>query len=314
VARIDLHAHVLTPGFGESLRLPDGSRPPLPPQDVDRLKTFMEQYGIAAAVVSMGAGTATTSAELARTGNEELAEIVHAEPERFGAVAILPFTPERPDAALAELEYALDTLRLDGIALFSNHAGTYLGDPSFDPLFAELDRRGAYAFVHPTFPVGGWPLQHHPVWLYEFPFDTTRAIANLIYSGTLERYPNVRLQFAHLGGTALFLAHRVASLAAREPQLATGAPAGAIDYLRRQYYDTGLSNNCVALASTQEVTSLDHVVFGSDWPYLAAREGRDPSDDFESLDPSVRQQIDAENAAALVPRLAAQVAGVGSRE
>jgi len=114
----------------------------------------------------------------------------------------------------------------------------------------------------------------------------------------------VRLQFAHLGGTALFLAHRLASLADREPALATDAPAGALEYLRRQYYDTGLANNTVALASTLEVAPLEHVVFGSDWPYLAAREGSDPTDDLESLDPSLRRRIDAENAAALVPRLA----------
>lgn len=301
--RIDLHAHVLTPRFLAAL----GPLPvPLPPQSPDGLRSFMESFEIDASVVSMPAGVAVTSPQVARTGNEELAELVRAEPERFGALAILPLTAEDPDAALAELEYALDTLGLDGVQLFSHHAGTYLGDPAFEPLFAELDRRGAYAFVHPMAPLDGWPLQH-PVWLYEFPFETTRALANLIYSGTLERYPNVRLQFAHLGGTALFLAHRIASLADRQPELAAGAPAGALQYLRRQYYDTGLANNTVALASTLKVTPVERVVFGSDWPYLAVRDGSDPSEDLETLDPDVRRQIDAENAAALVPRLAARM-------
>jgi len=297
VRRVDFHAHVLTPRYGERLRAP------VPPHRLADLEAFMERFEIDAAVVSMGGGGPVADAGLARAGNEELAELVRARPHRFGALAILPFTPDGPDAALAELEHALDTLALDGVALFTNHAGTYLGDPAFEPLFAELDRRSAYAFVHPTFPPGGWPLQHPP-WLYEFPFETTRTLANLIYSGTLERHPNVRLQFAHLGGAALFLAHRLASLAPREPALATAAPEGALEYLRRQFYDTGLSNNTVALASTLALVPLEHVVFGSDWPYLATREERDPSDDFESLEPDVRRRIDAGNAAALVPRLA----------
>ena len=301
--RIDLHAHVLTPRFREIL----GPVPmPLPPQEPELLREFMERYEIDASVVSMIGGAAVTSPKVARTGNEELAELVRAEPAHFGAMAILPFTPEDPDAALTELEYALDTLGLDGVQLFSHHGGSYLGNPAFDPLFAELDRRGAYAFVHPVVPRDGWPLDH-PVWLYEFTFETTRALTNLIYSGTLERCPNVRLQFAHLGGATPFLAHRIASLAARQPELATKAPAGALAYLRRQYYDTGLANNTVALASTLKVTSLDHVVFGSDWPYPATRPGSDPSDDFENLAPADRRRIDAGNAAALVPRLAARV-------
>ena len=80
---------------------------------------------------------------------------------------------------------------------------------------AELDRRGTYTFVHPGMPPYREPLGDlHPPWLYEFPFETTRAITNLVYSGTFERHPSIRFQFAHLGGTAPFLADRLASLAA----------------------------------------------------------------------------------------------------
>ena len=107
------------------------------------------------------------------------------------------------------------------------------------------------------------------MWLYEFPFDTVRAISQLVYAGALERYPGIRFQFAHLGGAAPFLAHRLASLADREPAAAAAAPAGALEYLRRLYYDTGLSNNAPALAATREVTELGRIVFGTDWPYAA---------------------------------------------
>ena len=160
--------------------------------------------------------------------------------------------------------------------LLSNIAGIYLGDPALEPLLAELDRRGAYVFVHPGFPPHELPLEH-PVWLYEFPFDTVRALTNLVYTGALERHRDIRFQVAHLGGAAPMLAHRLASLADREPELARQSPAGAVEYLRRLYYDTGLADNAPALAATLELTSLDHVVFGTDWPYLALPEGDDPA-------------------------------------
>jgi predicted TIM-barrel fold metal-dependent hydrolase len=302
-----MHAHVLLPGYLAGL--PPGF--PLPPATPDLLFEMMTRYEIDAAVVSTGPpgaffGDQQRANELARTANEELAALVRAEANRLGALALLPLPDV--DAALAEVAHSLDLLALDGVALFSHVAGTYLGDPVLDPLFAELDRRAAFVFVHPTFPPHELPLPQHPVWLYEFPFDTTRAIANLVYSGTLERFPNVKLQLAHLGGAAPYLAHRLASLAAREPERAGAAPAGALGYLSRLYYDTGLANNAPALAATLEVTSARHVVFGTDWPYgdLPA-DGADPAPGLGGLAAEERTLIDHANAAALVPRVAAQL-------
>jgi 6-methylsalicylate decarboxylase len=302
-----MHAHVLLPGYLSAL--PPGF--PLPPATPELLFETMARYEIDAAVVSTGPpgaylGDQNRANELARAANEELAALVRGEASRLGGLALLPLPDV--DAALAELAHALDVLALDGVALFSNAAGVYLGDPTLDPLFAELDRRAAYAFIHPSFPPHELPLPQHPVWLYEFPFDTTRAVANLVYSGTLERFPNVKLQVAHLGGAAPYLAQRLASLAAREPGQAAAAPAGALDYLGRLYYDTGLANNAPALAATLEVTSPRHVVFGTDWPYgdLPA-EGADPAPGLEHLAAAERSLIDSANAAALVPRLVSQL-------
>jgi 6-methylsalicylate decarboxylase len=308
VARIDLHAHVIPPGYLAGLRGPDGDPPPLPPATLEGLEATMARYAIDAAVISPGPpgvffGDHGRSNDLARTVNEELAAIVRAAPKRFAALATLPLPGV--DAAIDELAHALDRLGMDGVGLLSHVGGTYLGAPEWEPLFAELDRRGAYVFVHPALPPFAPPLDH-PVWLYEFPFDTTRAIANLIYGGVFERYPRIRFQFAHLGGTAPFLAHRIASLADREPERATDAPAGALEYLRRQYYDTGLSNHASAVRSALEVTAPDHIVFGTDWPYAALPgEGDDPAPELDALGASVRGQVDGGTAAALVPRLVA---------
>jgi predicted TIM-barrel fold metal-dependent hydrolase len=145
--------------------------------------------------------------------------------------------------------------------------------------------------------------------MYEFPFETVRAVSNLIYSGTLERHPSIRFQLAHLGGAAPFLAHRIASLADREPDRADQAPAGALAYLERLYYDTGLTNNAPALAATREVTSVDHIVFGTDWPYAALPESGDPAPGLDVLGPQRRSAVDFANAAALVPRLLGALGG-----
>ncbi len=302
--RIDLHAHVLTPGYERTL-----SARRRPPQTVAGYEAFMERYEIDAAVVSMGGALESREPTTARIGNEELAELVRDRPERFGALAIVPFDPARPEIAAAEAVHALDSLGLDGVALFSNHQGVYLGDPVWDELFAELDRRGAYAFVHPAVPPTRPVLEQYPDWLFEYPFDTTRALTHLIYTGALDRHPNIRFQFAHLGGTAMFVAHRLNSLIAREPEKAVNTSATVMDHLAGQYYDTGLSNNMVALAATRAVVGLERIVYGSDWPHLAQPPGSDPTEDLDRLPALDRASIDSQNAAALVPRLAAATSG-----
>jgi 6-methylsalicylate decarboxylase len=310
VPRIDAHVHLLPDAYRAELERRDLLTFPLPPWSVERTCALMERHEIDAAVMSLSPpgvffGDQPLAGELARMVNEQTAELVRSDPDRFAGLAVLPLPDV--DSAMAELEYALDDLRLDGVALLSNVAGTYPGDRAWDPLFDELGLREAYVFLHPQAPPGPPALPEHPVWLYEFPFDTTRAVANLIYSGTLERCAGIRLQVAHLGGAAPFLAHRLASLAAREPERAAAAPAGALEYLRRLYYDTGLSNHMLPFDATLGVAEFDRIVFGSDWPYADLPESGDPAPGLGDLGAADRARVDAANAAALVPRLAAAV-------
>ncbi len=265
----------------------------------------MDRYEIDAAVMSLGPpgvwfGDAGLAAELARIVNEAVAGLVCSAPQRYAGLAVLPLPDV--DASLEELGHALDVLALDGVALLSNVDGIYPGDERMEPVWSELDRRGAYVFLHPAPAPGGPFLSHHPLWLYEFPFETTRAVVNLIYSGTLERSTGLRLQLAHLGGTAPFLAHRIASLAAREPDKAALAPSGALASLARCWFDTGLSNYASAVAATASVVPLERIVFGTDWPYAALPPSGDPAPELESLGDQ-RALVDSLNAAALVPRL-----------
>lgn len=305
--RIDAHTHVIPQAYVDAIPMPGGNLPKPPVVTLDGLEAMMERYAIDKAVVCVGPpgtffGDQSQSNELARLINEEMATIRRGNPEKFATLGQLPL-PDI-DAALGELAHMLDVLELDGLIMTTHVAGTYIGDPSLEPLYAELDRRAAYVFVHPTIPSNGVPLGH-PAWLYEFPADTTRAVANLIYGGVFERYPSIRWQLAHLGGTAPFLAHRIASLAERMPPMAEAAPAGALTYLSRLHYDTGLSNHEIPYRATTSVVAPERIVFGTDWPYLALPDQPgDPAPGLSFLSADERAALDGSNIATLVPRLA----------
>jgi predicted TIM-barrel fold metal-dependent hydrolase len=305
VVRIDTHVHLVPERYRRELARRELLTFPLAPWSLEATLQLLERHEIDAAVMSLSPpgvwfGDVGLAAELARIVNEETAALVRSDPARFAGLGVVPL----PDVsgAVAELAYALDVLGLDGIALLSNVGGVYHGDERWAPLWEELDRRGAYVFLHPAPPQGTLALAEHPVWLYEFPFDTTRAIVNLIYSGTLERHRDVRLQVSHLGGTIPFLAHRVASLAQREPDKAAAAPSGAENALQLLWYDTGLSNHRSAVDATRAVVPLERIVFGTDWPYAALPADGDPAPELEYLG-SERRLVDASNCRTLVPRL-----------
>jgi predicted TIM-barrel fold metal-dependent hydrolase len=305
-ARIDAHLHLIPSAYREELERRGLLGFPLPRAELGDVEAMMHRHDIDGAVLAptppgVAFGDERLARRLARVVNEELAAAVATAPSRLGAFAILPLPDV--DGALDELAHALDVLRLDGVLLLTNVLGTYVGDPAWDPVFAELDRRGAHVMLHPHHPPHPLPLDH-PVWLYEYPFETTRAAANLIYSGTLERHTRMTLQLPHLGGTAQYLGHRIASLAAREPGAAAAAPAGALTYLSRLYYDTGLADNALALTAAGHVASPDRLLFGSDWPYAPLPDCGDPQPALDVLGEQ-RAAVDGANLARLLPRFAA---------
>lgn len=306
MTRIDLHAHITPDAYARTVK--EHVPIALPPWSLELTEAYMARHGIDAAVLSLGTpgvyfGDQGLANELARAVNEEAAAVVRTDPARYGALAFLPLPDV--DAALAELAYALDVLGLDGVVLLSNVAGSHLGDPRWDALFDELERRRAYVFVHPTMPPAGEPLARYPVWLVEFPFETTRAFVSLLYSGTLARCPSIRIQLPHLGGTVPFLAHRLASLIVREPQFAAAVDGAPLDAMRAIYLDTAQADNRPALEATLAVTERSKIVFGTDWPYAALPDGgSDPAPGLDALGSDARAGIDHRNAHALVPRLA----------
>jgi 6-methylsalicylate decarboxylase len=307
VPRIDVHAHFLPDAYRAALVAVDPVLGRLPDCSPDALLAMMDRFEIDAAVVSLAGpgvfhGDAGRARELARLVNEHAAGLRATPGGRFAALGALPL----PDveSSVEEIDHSLDRLQLDGFELLTNVAGMYLGDPRWEPVLARLDARHAYVFVHPARPPYDRPLPSHPDWLYEYPFESTRAIVNLIYHGAFERFPGIRWHFAHLGGAATFLAHRIASLAVRVPEQTQRAPAGAIAYLRGLYFDTAQADNAVALRTVLELCPPDRIVFGTDWPYAALpAEGSDPAPGLSSVDPATRARIEGPNASALVPWL-----------
>jgi predicted TIM-barrel fold metal-dependent hydrolase len=272
-AKIDVHHHVAPPDYVSALAdmgITSAGGRPFPLWDLDENLAFMDRHGIEMAMLSVSApgvffGDRGRAKELARTCNEYLAELVSEHPRRFGAFAVLPL----PDveAATDELAYALDTLGLDGVGLLSGVDGRYMGDPAYDALFDELNRRRAVVFLHPHTPdEDESPGFRLPASLLEFVFETTRAVSTLLFSGTLERCPDFRLILPHAGGTVPYITLRLC-LGQFWPGLQEHVPQGVPAYLQRLYYDAALSSAPFALRSLQELVDDSHILFGSDYPF-----------------------------------------------
>ncbi len=271
---VDIHHHMLPDFFWQATN--DGGHPvggiAPPPWSRASTLSFLDDAGIDVAVTSVSTpgvhtGDDAAARALARRCNELAAELIRDCPDRFGGFACLPLPDV--DGALAELAYALDELRLDGVVLFSNARGVYLGDPRFAPLFEELQRRRAVVFVHPN--PSPDPAAHAlglPDSLIDYPADTTRAIARLHYSSTFARTPDVRYVFSHAGGTVPYLAGRFGIVDEMGVIPGAEACATAAETFRRLYWDTALSWGAPVLRMLRDVAGIDRVVFGSDYPYL----------------------------------------------
>ena len=310
---IDVHHHILPDYFWRATNEADspvgGIAPP--PWSKEAALSYLDDAGTNVAITSISTpgvhmGDNDAARDLARRVNELSAKLIHERPDRFGGFAALPLPDV--DGALRELEYALDVLKLDGVVLFSNARGIYLGDKRFAPLFAELERREAVVFVHPT--LSPDPSAHSlglPDTLIDFTADTTRAVAQLHYGNTFARTPNVKYIFSHAGGTIPYLETRFSIV--DEMNVIPGAEerGTAADTLRRLYWDTALSWRPPVLRMLRSVVGMGQVLFGSDYPYLRrdlAVACRHEVETSTELDSEESRTVLADNALKLFPRLA----------
>jgi predicted TIM-barrel fold metal-dependent hydrolase len=312
--RIDVHHHLLPPEFLADLRRRGvhwtGGSPPAPGWTPEVGIEVMERNGIALAMASVVPqvdwGDQAAAAACARMSNEYSARVMHDYPDRFGMLATLPL-PYVADAS-RELEYAFDTLKADGVVLFASQGNQYLGDPSYTEVFQELERRKAVVLIHPnTVPPGSIvPKISVPWGLVDFPMDTSRAVTNLLMTGTLERYPSIRYIVSHAGGAIPYIAMRLAFGANLPHWPHENTPKGVMHYLKKLYYDTALSTSEQVFAALKEFVPTSQVLFGSDYPMVPEKVATIETQMIEQskvLDDRTRQAIDRDNALALFPRL-----------
>lgn len=310
--RIDTHHHFVPPFYLSEVgaeavarTLVSGRAPAWTPQhSIDA----MDRNGIATAVVSISAPGFLCDdgkrPDLCRRCNDYAAGMCIDHPGRFGSFAGLPLPDV--DASLAEIDRALGPLRAEGICLLTNYDGRYLGDPCFAPVFEELNRRRAVVYVHPTEgPCTCGPAL--PPASLEFPFDTTRAVASLLFNGTFNRCRDIRFIFSHAGGTVPFIAERLARLE-RRPDYARHVPEGVIAELKRLHYDSALSANRLAMDTLLSLVTVRQVLFGSDYPYAPEETMAATVNGVRALNLTEANltAIERTNALGLMPSLAAR--------
>ena len=254
-------------------------------------------------------GDVELSRSLAREWNEAAAKTVTDHPTRFGFFAPVPL-PDI-DGTLKEIDYALGTLKADGINFVSNYDGKWLGDPAFAPVIEEIDRRKALVYVHPTFSpccrTNMVPGLVAPT--LEFPYDTTRTIVSLITSGTTTRHPNIRWIFSHGGGALAGVYGRVAGLG-NAPAFKDKVPGGVPAELKKLHYDTASLSAVSTLPALLKIVPASQILLGSDYPLA----GPPPVDvmikkavtEFEEMkpSPSLKRAVEHDNAVRLLPRIA----------
>ena len=295
--RIDVHHHLFPPGFIAKLiehehYLARGvARHWTPQASIED----MDSAGVATAITSITApGFAMVGPDvlfkLNRECNEYAARMADDHRGRFGFFASLPLPDV--DASLKEIAYALDVLKADGIGFLSSYRDKWLGDPAFAPVMDELDRRKALAYVHPTAPdccrnlVPGIP-----DWVIEFPADTTRTIASLLFSGTIARCRGIRFIFAHVGGILPLVSEH----------LVRAAEFDVRKELAHFHYDTALRAHPIGLSSALKLVNVSQLLFGTDAP-LRKSQAQVEGLRAYGFNESDLKKIEYENARRLLPR------------
>lgn len=309
--RIDVHQHVVPPAYAAWLRakgVADAGGRALPSWSAEEALRLMDDHQIAGAVLSVstpgvhlaaGSPRDAEARAMARDVNEFAARLSVDHPRRFSFFATVPLPDV--DGALAEATYALDHLGAAGVILLANTHGRYLGAQEDEALFAEMDRRGAVVFVHPS-TLPGPPVDGIPPFAADFLLDTTRAAYRLVQSGIVHRYPNLKIVLSHAGGFVPYASHRLAAALSVEAQR---SPLEVLEDLASFYFDTALSGSPAALPSLLAFAKPGHVLFGSDWPFapdIAVHYFTAQLDGFGALDAAGHAAIDRVNALALFPR------------
>jgi predicted TIM-barrel fold metal-dependent hydrolase len=281
--RVDMHVHfypkayvdeLAKMGIGEEagvgIKIPVWSTMEERIAEMDRTGVDVEVLGLSAPNVYFP--DAGLSRSLAQMTNDFAADICRKRPDRFLALASIPLN--NMDYAMAELDRATDKLGLHGLLLGTNVNQIALSDDRFLPFLEEVAKRRIPVAIHPMKAIGQDAMPTEDAALViptnvGFVFDTTRTLAEMTLKGTFERLPDLTLVLPHSGGAIPFFCGRLdmAVLSRPEGHRLRKLPHLPSYYLKRQYYDLAHAYTKGPLACTIDFAGIDHVMYGTDWPY-----------------------------------------------
>ncbi len=302
--RIDVHHHFYPLEYRERME-GYAQMPAVREWTLQRTLEELDKNGVDTAMLSLSPpgihrGTAGEARDLARTVNDHAAGLRAERPSRFGHFATVPMPDV--DATLSEIAHAMDTLEADGIQLMTSYGDRWPGHPNFDPVFDELNRRGAVVFLHPLEPdCCAGLIDWVPPPLVEFTADTTRCVFSLLFSGTLARCPDIRFILCHAGASVPIFAGR-AEVMGMARAFAQHLPNGIDHELQRLHYDVALAANRPALAALFSYVPASQVLLGTDYPFGSTADAIRGLEEF-GLDAGDLDRIYRGNAERLIPRL-----------
>ena len=311
---IDFHAHALPQSFRNAVAelgidpiAEDGF--PLPAWSTEAHLQFMAEAGISRTLLSAPVphlynGNDAKARTAARAVNCDLAETVGAHPDSFGFVACIPL----PDieGTLSETAYALDTLGASGVKVATNMGGVYLGDPCFDPIMEEWNRRKTLAVIHPC------RARQRPenvitgkvAAIFEYPADTTRAVLNMIAHRTMTRFPDITWIVPHCGAFLPYMLQRFTGVSGILASMGMMETVDVQAEFERLYFDIAGDPEPNHLAMLALVADASHILYGSDYPHspasiiLAKKRHFDANKEYTHI----RERIYHKNAMAMLER------------
>jgi 6-methylsalicylate decarboxylase len=275
--RIDVHHHLVPPAWVDAVKRAKLDNPPMVSWTPEKSLEDMDKAGTATSITSpmpphVGFLPAAEAAKVARESNAWARQLATDHPGRFGMFAMLPMP--YIDESLKEIEYAFDTLKADGVGMMTNYGDKWLGYAEFAPVFDELNHRKAVVYTHPMSPsccvnvVKG--VSDGTV---EWGADTTRTLANLIFSGASARYNDINFIFSHGGGVITAVAERLRIWMLNTPPYKGKFTREMVDHeLNRFYYDTAQVSNEVTIQALAKLVPVSQILFGTDFPYRTGAE------------------------------------------
>jgi len=305
--RIDLHQHHVPPALAGPSGARGGIRGQYPWTPESALEQ-MEKFDISVAMLSMTQmgnilyDNTEKGRAAVRTGNDYGAKVRSDHPKRFGLFTGVPL-PDI-DGVMKEIEYGLDTLKADGIGIYTNdNQGHWPGDPYFDPMWQELNRRSVIVYMHPLAPPCCTNLNDSvPTAMNEFDFDITRGCTSILANGVLHKYPNVKIIIPHSGGTMPMIAGRIKDRYPHDPIHDQYIPNGVIAELQKFYLDIAHASYPYPMAAMMKFARPDHILFGTDYPYEPIESTVNELPNL-GLSAATMRAIERENAERLWPRL-----------